>query len=371
VLGRAAFQETDAGRGFLGRGRRCGPYVAGGTDSASFPGVGGGSIQPANGGQSDGFVAKINAGGSALVYSTFLGGSGQDAAFAIAIDAAGDALVTGGTTSTTFPGVGPGSIQPVNAGMGDAFVTAIDAAGGAILYSTFLGGGGGDEGLAIAVDRSGSAYVTGQTTSTALPGIGAGSVQPANAGGADAFVAKLDPAGTAVVYSTFLGGGGFDRGQGVAVDGAGDAYVTGYTSSTSFPGVIGSSIQPASGGQLDAFVTVIDGAGSGILWSTFLGGAGSDAGFGIAVDADGNAYVAGQTGSAAFPGVGAGSIQPANAGRDDAFVTKIAVTAPGVGVGVPTLSRGGLMLMALLLAAAGLAGARRARRPRKLPRPDP
>jgi len=259
------------------------------------------------------------------VYSTFLGGNLDDEGNGIAVDGAGNAYVTGQTFSTTFPGVGAGSIQPANGGNVDVFVTKINAAGTAIVYSTFLGGTGDELGFAIAVDGSGNAHVAGATSlSTTFPGITAGSLQPANGGGFDAFVTKINAAGTAVVYSTFLGGSGDDYGNGIAVDAAGNAFVTGSTASTNFPGVTGSSIQPAYGGDsTDGFVTEIDPAGAAIVFSTYLGGSGRDVANGIALNAVGDVYVTGTTQSAAFPGVSGSSIQPSPGGGGDAFVTKI------------------------------------------------
>jgi hypothetical protein len=299
-------------------------YVTGYTESTSFPGVTAGSIQPASGGGYDAFVAKLDPAGDAIVYATFLGGAGDDYGYRVAVDAAGDAYVTGNTNSTSFPGVTGSSIQPANAGGIDAFVTKLDPAGTTILYSTFLGGTGDDFGYDIAVDGTGSAYVAGATYSTTFPGVTGGSIQPANAGQDDAFVTKLDAAGTAIVYSTFLGGNQEDFAYGIAVDAAGDAYVTGATESPTFPGVTASSLQPAPGGSFDAFVAKLDAAGRSLVYSTFLGGTGSDVGVGIAVDAAGNAYVTGFTSSSSFPGVGAGSIQPFHAGGTfDAFAAKI------------------------------------------------
>lgn len=308
-------------------------YVTGQTNSSSFPGVGGSSIQQTKGGV---FVTKINAAGTAIVYSTFLGANDPNAftaGIAIAVDSVGNAYVTGTTTATTFTGVTAGSLQPVNAsafnGGNDGFVTKINSAGTAIVYSTFLGGSGIDWGHGIAVDGAGNAYVTGQTTSTTFPGVTAGSIQPVNGGGTDAFVTKINATGTAIVYSTFLGGSGDDAANGIAVDGAGNAYVTGSTGSTTFTGVTAGSIQPAfGGGDDDAFVTMINAAGTAIVYSTFLGGAGTDNGLGIAVDGIGNAYVAGSTGSATFPGVNGSSIQPTYGGLVDAFVTKIGTPPP-------------------------------------------
>jgi hypothetical protein len=301
-------------------------YVAGLTTSTTLPGVTGSSIQPTNGGGTrDAFVTKINVAGSEIVYSTFLGGGGDDYPQGIAVDGSGNAYVTGRTSSTTFPGVTAGSIQPTNGGGYDVLVTKINAAGSALVYSTFLGGSGDEYGWAIAVDGAGNAYVTGVTGSTTFPGVTGSSIQPANGGGDDAFVTKINATGTAIVYSTFLGGSGSDGGKGIAVDGSGNAYVTGVTDSATFPGVTGSSIQPVNGGgTADAFVTKINAAGSAIVYSTFLGGSASDECHAIAVDGSGNAYVTGATASTTFPGVTAGSIQPAYGGGPyDAFVTKI------------------------------------------------
>ena len=166
-------------------------------------------------------------------------------------------------------------------------------------YSTYLGGSGTDQGSAITVDASGNAYVTGSTGSTDFP---TGSpFQPANAGGDsnDAFVTKLNAAGNALVYSTYLGGSANDFGNGIAVDASGNAYVTGSTDSTDFP--TASLIQAAHGGDFDAFVAKLNAAGNALVYSTYLGGIGTDFGFGVAVDAASNAYVTGTTSSTDFP----------------------------------------------------------------------
>jgi concanavalin A-like lectin/glucanase superfamily protein/beta-propeller repeat-containing protein len=305
-------------------------YLTGSTDSLTFPGITGSSIRPTNGGGvRDAFVTKINAAGTAIVYSTFLGGSGEDRAIGIAVDGSGNAYVTGFTSSTTFPGVSSGSIQKTNAGSNDAFVTKVNATGTALVYSTFLGGSKGDGGVHIAIDGTGNSYVLGTTSSPAFPGVNAGSIQPVlNEGfiAGDFFITKINAAGTAIVYSTYLGGeSGFEFAGGIAVDGAGNAYVTGFTASKSFPGVNGASLQPAhGGGSYDAFLTKINAPGTAIVYSTFLGGSEEDFAEALAVDGSGNAYVVGQTGSLSFPGVNVASLQPANAGGiGDAFVTKV------------------------------------------------
>ncbi len=280
----------------------------------------------------DAFVTKLDASGSALVYSTYLGGSrtttskqyenGLDVGYKIAVDAAGSAYVTGETVSADFPTKNP--LQAKKAGSldsRDAFVTKLNPAGTALVYSTFLGGTDGDYGRGIAVDSSGSAYVTGYTTSTDFPT--AKPLQAAIGGGRydeDAFVAKLNPSGSALLYSTYLGGSGSDNGRGIAVDEAGNAYVTGSTLSTNFPVV--QPLQSVLGGSSDAFISTLNASGSALLFSTYLGGSGSDSGGGIALDPWGSALVAGSTGSANFPATPA-TFQPKPGRGGDAFVAKL------------------------------------------------
>jgi hypothetical protein len=287
-------------------------YVTGFTTSTDFPTINPG--QPASGGGEDTFVTKLNAPGNALVYSTYLGGSGDDEGYGIAVDAAGNAYVTGYTTSTNLPTKNP--FQATSKGSGDAFVTKLNAAGNALVYSSYLGGSAYDEGYGIAVDPAGDAFVTGVTYSTDFP-----TKNPLQnyAGLYDVFVTKLNAAGSAFVYSTYLGGSGNDWGAGIAADAAGNAYVTGYTYSTDFPTM--SPLQPASGGPMDAFVTKLNAAGSAFVYSTYLGGGGDDYGYGIAVDAAGNAYVTGYTTSTDFPTMN--PLQATFGGIFDAFVTKL------------------------------------------------
>ncbi|MDT7807412.1 MAG: hypothetical protein QOJ70_1225 [Acidobacteriota bacterium] len=251
-----------------------------------------------------------------LSYSTFLGGTNAETGRSIALDSFGNAYVTGFTNSTTFPTQNP--LQPTNGGQSDAFVTKLNATGTALIYSTYLGGSGIDEGSGIAVDATGNAYITGDTSSSNFPVQGA--FQAALGGTQDAFALKLNPTGSALVYSTYLGGSGADSGSAVALDAASNAYITGDTSSTNFP--LQTPLQPASGGSSDAFVTKLNATGSALTYSTYLGGAGSDAGNDIVLDALGNAYVTGTTSSNNFPVQGA--FQPATGGgSSDAFVTKL------------------------------------------------
>ena len=290
-------------------------YVVGETSSINFPTAT--PLQGVNAGYSDAFIAKLNATGSALVYSTYLGGSGQDIGYSIALDSSGNAYLTGHTNSPNFPTVSP--LQPRYGGGGwDAFVTKLNPAGSALVYSTYLGGSDQDMGYSIAVDWVGNAYVTGYTWSTNFPT--ASPLQAAHGGGVfDAFVAKLNATGSALIYSTYLGGSGWDGGSGIAVDASGNAYVTGYTYSTNFP--TASPLQAALySSNSDAFVAKLNAAGSALVYSTYLGGIGSDYGYGIAVDSSGNAYV---TGFASWDFPTANPVPAAYGGGGDAFVLKL------------------------------------------------
>ncbi len=291
-------------------------YVAGFTNSTNFPIAN--AFQSGNAGDYDVFVTKLSPTGSSLVYSTYLGGSLADVAYGIAVDAAGSAYVTGYTNSTNFAAKNP--YQGTSAGGSDAFVTKIGGDGLSLGYSTYLGGNSADAGVGIAVDAGGSVYVAGFTYSTNFPT--AGAFQAANAGGWDGFVTKLNAAGSALAYSTYLGGASTDVAYGVAVDGAGSAYVTGYTNSTNFP--IANAFQSANAGGSDVYVTKLSSTGSTFVYSTYLGGSLADVGYGIAVDAAGSAYVTGYTNSTNFPAKY--PVQAANAGGSDGFVTKLGPT---------------------------------------------
>ena len=275
-------------------------YVVGGTDGTDFPTKN--PLQVANTGSATAFVAELNSTGSALVYSTYLGGSGgYDAAFGVAVDGGGHAYVTGVTDSADFPTKNP--LQAALHGAQNAFVAELAVGGGSLVYSTFLGGSGGtsvgyltgsfDAGQAIAVDGAGHAYVTGATSSTDFPTKNPYQATNRAPGLATAFVAELAAGGGSLVYSTYLGGTKKDWASGIAVDASGDAFVAGYTQSTDFP--VLNAIQPALSGSENAFVTELNGAGSGLVYSTYLGGAELDPGLGIALDGVANAYLVGGT----------------------------------------------------------------------------
>ena len=259
-----------------------------------------------------------------LAYSTYLGGSDTDAGGGIAVDGTGSAYITGCTTSTStnFPTQSP--YQATYQGGYDVFVTKLTPAGNALAYSTYLGGSGNDQGSGIAVDAAGYAYVTGSSTSynfpTQLP------YQATLKGSTNVFVTKLTPAGT-LAYSTYLGGSGNDQGNGIAVDGAGSAYVAGQTKSTNFP--TRSAYQAMLKGTANAFVTKLTPSGNALAYSTYLGGTSSDSANGIAVDAAGSAYVTGTTASPNFP-----TQLPYQAtlkGSTNVFVTKLS-SASRVGI---------------------------------------
>jgi hypothetical protein len=255
----------------------------------------------------------------ALVYSTYLGGGGSDFAKGIAVDSAGSAYVTGQTNSTDFPM--SNARQPVyGGGTNDVFVVKLDPTGTSLVYSTYLGGSSLDRGNAIEVDSTGSAFVTGATYSPNFPVVN--SLQPYRNG--DAFVARLTPDGSALVYSTFLGGtGNNEEGRDIVLDGQGNAYVAGVTNSSDFPRV--APFQAVyGGGNSDAFVTRLNAAGTALAYSTFLGGGGTDAANGVAVDSQGSAYVTGRTSSANFPM--ANAFRAGFGGADDAFVTRLSAT---------------------------------------------
>ena len=224
-------------------------YVAGETASSNFPATAGAFDTTHNGGI-DAFVTKLNAAGSTLVYSTFLGGIGWDYNSAIAVDWGGAAYIAGETTSSNFPTTS-GAFDTTYNGGSDAFVTKLNAAGSALVYSTFLGGSDRDEGHAITVDGAGAAYITGGTESSNFPTT-PGAFDTTHNGGIDAFVVKLDTAGSRLVYATFLGGSDWDEGRTLAIDGGGAAYVTGLTCSYDFPITTGAFDTTLNG--YDAFV---------------------------------------------------------------------------------------------------------------------
>ena len=300
-------------------------YVTGSTTSANFTTTSG-VFQTALGGASDAFVTELNSTGTGLVYSSYLGGSGDDAGQGIAIDSSNNAYVTGSTQSANFPTITP--VQALNAGSSDAFIAKVDFTGATLLYSTYLGGTKADVGQSIKVDSSGNAYVAGYTFSSDFPL--QNPVQGSNAGTVNAFVTVLNSAGSAFTFSTYLGGSGDDRAFGLALDTSGNIYIVGGSQSLDFPTTVG-VIQGTNKGQSDAFVAKLNPAGPTLVYSTLLGGAGVEQGNGIAVDSSGDAFVTGFTNSSNFPtfspiqallGISGGSSCGASA-CTDAFVSEL------------------------------------------------
>ncbi len=258
-----------------------------------------------------------------LVYSTYLGGSGDDGAEAIAVDSAGQAYIAGWTYSTDFPTTS-GAYQRANKGSEDTFVTKLNSSGSALVYSTYLGGTSDEPywSASIAIDCDGYAYVAGTTLSKDFPTT-PGAFQTSLKGFENAFVTKLNRDGSGLVYSTFLGGSNFDGAyysDAIAVDSHGNAYVTGFADSADFPTTPG-AYQTSLKGPENAFVTKLNSDGTGLVYSTYLGGSTDDVADGIAVDHDNEAYVTGYTYSKDFPTKN--PYQSTNHGTANAFITEL------------------------------------------------
>ena len=330
-------------------------YVAGYTSSLNFPMSH--AYQPTfRGGWQDAFVFALNTNGSSSIYSTYIGGSGNEVAQGVAVTPAGEAFIVGSTDSSDFPTASP--IQSSNAGELDAFVVKLTASGG-LAYATYFGGRSSDYGNAIAVDSSGVAYITGTTVSSDFP-VTQGALQTATTTTYDAFVARLRSDGT-LSYAARFGGTDSDEGSAIAVDSFGNAYIGGYTYSSDFP--VRLAPQPlfaGSGGGMpanDAFLARLNQDGSAIQFSTYLGGTADDRVTGLAVDGAGDCYVAGFTLSHDFP-VTAGSLRTSIGGSMDSFVTKLSVPLilDAVTVSPSTVNGGASATVNLVLSTAAPAG---------------
>lgn len=320
-------------------------YITGYTSSENFPTTAGAFQTSCSGGSCatnvDAFVTKLNSTGTALIYSTYLGGSSKDYGYGIAVDKSGDAFIVGTTFSGNFP-ITAGVFQTKCGGGscagGDVFVTELNPTGSGLVYSTYLAGSGTNQGDAIVLDSSGNAYVTGYTKGSNFP-VTAGVFQPKCSSCSktfvDAFVTKINSTGTALVYSSYLGGNNADVAYAIALDSSENAYVTGYTYSTNFP-VTKGAFQTTSGAMTAGFVSKVNATATALSYSTYLGGSatGTNAcpacASAIAVDSAGNAYVAGLTWETNFPTT-AGAYQTNFAGGfHDAFVTKMNSTGTGL-----------------------------------------
>ena len=297
-------------------------FVTGYTDSEDFPMTADAWDATLNG-YVDAFVAKLNPLGSGIEYATFIGGAESENARSIALDASADMYITGWTMSTDFPVTSGAFDVTYNDGQKDALVVKLNSTG-ELAYATFLGGSGLDEGFSVTVDSFGNAYVTGNTNSTDFP-VTPGAFDTSYNGGWDSFVAKLNAAGCALVFATFLGGSGDDVGFGVALDDAGNAYVGGSTASVSFP-ITAGAIDTSLNGSYDVFLSVLTPAGDALVYSTYLGGDDSDGGASVALDAAGAVYLAGETESHDFP-VTPGAFDM-NLKGPDGFVAKLTLPLP-------------------------------------------
>ncbi len=373
-------------------------FVAGRTDSSDFPNPAG-AFQRGNAGGIDAFLLRVNPNTNQLLFSTYFGGSGDDRALALALDPAGNAYITGSTSSTDlntnaaafsrrnaggvdgfvakFDSLGNASfatyiggaaddfgygiaadaagriyvagstnsdnfpltaaLQGSRRGNTDAFVMRMDASGATLLFSTYLGGGNRDVAQAIALDSSGNIYVAGSTASGDFPTV-RGSYQTENAGGdSDIFVTKLSPDGRTAFYSTYIGSHGTDIANGIAVDSTGQAFITGSTDSDQFP-VTDNAQQINRAGNSDVVLFELNQPGTAAIYSTFLGGATDETGRAIALDSAGNAYIAGITNSSGFPATGQSVQNVYGGGGSDGFIAKISFpTTP------PTVNPGGVV----------------------------
>ncbi len=308
-------------------------YLVGQTFSPDFP-VTPGAFQTKCGGNNcvggDAFITELNASGSALIYSTYLGGGAVDQGNGIALDSVGDAYIVGYTQSTNFPTT-PGAFQTTCTctKSADVIVTELNPSGTALVYSTYLGGGAGDEGYGIALDASNNAYVTGYTHSTNFPTT-PGAFETTLGANEAGFVTKFNSSGSALVYSTYIGGSTPNTTPcetcttSIAVDSAGNAYVTGLTAESNFPVTPGAyqTVLKSTAAGHDAFVTKLNATGTALVFSTYLGGSHDDGAISIALDSNGNIWLKGNTQSSDFP-VTPGAFQTVLGGNFDAFVSEL------------------------------------------------
>jgi hypothetical protein len=309
--------DNDRGRG-IAVDKNGNAYLTGFTASSDFP-----TKSPYQTDQSgyDAFVTKLAPTGDNLIYSSYLGGTGDDYGTAVVVDDTGSAFLTGYTYSSDYPTMNPFQSRQANA---DVFVTRLSVSGNSLIYSTYLGGADSEQGNAIAIDNNGSAYITGYTSSSNYPTQNPFQTYIGTAHNYDVFVTKLTAGGNTLVYSTYLAGTNNEVAEGIAIDDSGYAYVTGYTYSTNFP--LQSAFQTVQSGQ-EAFVTKFNATGNGLIYSTYLGGNGGDYGYDITLDDDGYAYITGVTSSTDFP-----TQDPVQTpqGSSDAFVTKLNQSGSGV-----------------------------------------
>ena len=273
-------------------------FMTGYTSSTNYPTSTGAFETSYNGGLDDAFVTSLNATGSDLLYSTFIGGDNSDEGNSIAIDANGNTFITGYTQSTNYPTTSGAYDVSHSKGM-DVFVTKLNSLGSSQIYSTFIGDSNDERGTSISIDSSGNAFITGYTGSKNYPTT-PGAYDTIYKGKGDAFVTKLNYSGTALIYSTFIGGTDIDYSFAIAIDGIGNAFITGKTTSSDYPTTTG-AFDMSHNMYDDINVTKLNSTGTALIYSTYIGGTGLDAGYSIALDSNGYAYITGFTSSNNYP----------------------------------------------------------------------
>ncbi len=295
-------------------------YVTSHTDTSDFPTTPDAYDTSYNGGL-DVFVLRLEASGSNLGYSTFLGGNSTEISYSIAIDQDNRAYIAGLSASDNFPTT-PNAFSSSLSGDSDAFTVRLNATGSALEYGTYIGGVGYDRAYSITVDAVNRAYVTGFTGSADFPTTPGAYDTSFNGGYFDGFVLRINESGSALDYASYLGGSDDDYGGSITTNHAGEAYVAGSTSSSNFPTTVGTFDTSFNGGSSDSFIVRITSSGSNLRYATFIGGSSADEGGEIRVDGSGNASVAGHTGSANFP-VTSNAFSPSINGVTDAFVLRL------------------------------------------------
>jgi hypothetical protein len=289
----------------------------------------------------EGYLLKLNSSGNGMVYCTYIGGSESDYAHSVAVDAFGNAYVAGITDSNDIPGLN--GYDESHNGQMDSFVVKVNATGTGVIYSTYVGGSGIDELASIAIDDSGCVYATGYTSSSDLPTVNA--YDDSMSGFLDGFVFKLSQDGQSLLYSSFIGGSGSDYGVGIAIDSSGAAYITGHTNSDDYPLV--NARDSTFGGETECIVSKLNISANALEYSTYLGGSGDDSGIGVAINSNGDIIVAGNTDSEDFP-----EIEGAYGGNLDCFVIVISEGQPGPGFDMNLILYVGIGVGAVVIIAA-------------------
>lgn len=304
-------------------------FVVGTTNQTGSTGdypVTSGAFQTARGGGADGFLSKLSSTGNTLVYSTFLGGPGDESVYDVAVDRQGNAIATGESDST-FPTTS-GAYQRTRGGLFDGFATKLNVTGSSLTWSTLIGGSESEVPLCISVDSAGNTYIGGQTESSDFPTTSGAYDRTFNAV-TDGFLAKLNPAGSALIYSTFVGSADEEAVADIIGNNDGTAVAAGWTMSDDFPTTNGAYSTTFNGGFYDGFLIKFNSTGASLLYSTYLGGSGDDYSYAVAIDSKGRPYVAGNTTSTDFP-ITLTAFDGSHNGETDLFVVKMNFNASGV-----------------------------------------